>query len=193
MTKIASKSPRIIGITGAFGSGKSTASSLLSKNGFLDITLSSFLEEEAHQRGITQVTRKVLQDIGNEWRTSYGKGILAQKALVLVNNGQSIVIDGIRNIGELEILRKSGQFVLVAIVSDRDKRFERLTVSRRREALTWDLFTKLDYRDLGIQQEENGLQVASCIALADKYIENNSTQEAFIKRLERFVKETQES
>lgn len=191
MAKIASNTPLIIGITGAFGSGKSTASSFFSKNEFQDIVLSSFLEEEAHKRGETYITRKVLQDIGNEWRISYGKGVLAQKALESVGTNQKIVIDGIRNVGELEVLRGHGNFVLLAMVSDREKRFERLKDLKRREELTWELFDKLDYRDLGIEQEEKGLQVASCIALADNYIENNGTQEEFYERLQEFLKEVQ--
>lgn len=189
MTNQASNIARIIGITGAFGSGKSTASSFLSKNGFNDIVLSSFLEEEAHKRGVEKVTRKILQDIGNEWRATYGKGILAQKALEVVGEGQHIVIDGIRNVGEIEVFRKHDNFLLLAIVSDRENRFNRLKQLKRREALTWDVFEKLDYRDLGIDQEEKGLQVASCIALADRYIENNGTEEAFLERLERFLEE----
>ncbi len=189
MSSLPSNRPLIIGITGAFGSGKSTASSFFSKNGFQDIALSSFLEEEAHRRGETKITRKVLQDIGNEWRGLYGKGILAQKALETVNAGEKIVIDGIRNVGEVEILRETGNFVLLAVVSDRANRFERLKTMKRREELTWDLFEKLDYRDLGIRQEEKGLQVAACIALADRFIENNGTFEGFVKRLEGLVQE----
>lgn len=189
MANKASNTPLIIGITGAFGSGKSTASSFLSKNGFDDITLSSFLEEEAHARGVTYVTRKVLQDIGNEWREKYGKGILAQKALEVVQEGQRIVIDGIRNIGEVEVFRESGNFLLLAVVSDREKRFERLKHLKRREDLTWDVFAKLDYRDLGIENTEKGLQVALCIALADKFVENNKTTQDFIERLQEFLGE----
>lgn len=187
MARIASNKPLIIGITGAFGSGKSTASSFFSKKGFQDIALSSFLEEEAHRRGESRVTRKILQDIGNEWREMFGKGILAEKALEIVETGQNIVVDGIRNIGEVEKFRQTGTFLLLAIVSDRDKRFERLKAMRRREDLTWELFEKLDYRDLGIEQEDKGLQVASCIALADKFIENNTTFENFIERLEQLT------
>lgn len=189
MVKTVSNTPLIIGITGAFGSGKSTASSFFSKNSFQDIALSSFLEEEAHKREETYITRKVLQDIGNEWREQFGKGILAQKALELVRSDDKIVIDGIRNVGEVEVLRKSGYFILLAIVSDRKKRFERLKTLKRREELTWELFEKLDYRDLGIEQEEKGLQVASCIALADNYIENNGSAQKFYERLEQFLEE----
>lgn len=183
------KKPFVIGITGAFGSGKSTAAQFFEKEGFVQIALSSFLEEEAHKRQLP-ITRKVLQDIGNEWREQQGKGILATLALEKVTRDhvEKVIIDGIRNVGEIEVLRKEAEFVLLAIVADRKVRFERLSKIKRREDLTWDLFTKLDYRDLGIESSERGLQVASCIALADSYIENNAGKEAFLERLQRFLK-----
>ena len=141
----------IIGITGAFGSGKSTASSFFEKKGFTKIVLSSFLEIEAKKRGIKKISRKILQDIGNEWREKYGSGILAKKAnqLLKQKNTQRIVVDGIRNLGEIEEFKKNKNFVLVAIVANRKIRFERLRSLKRREELTWDIFEKLDKRDLG--------------------------------------------
>ncbi|HXS15009.1 MAG TPA: AAA family ATPase [Candidatus Saccharimonadales bacterium] len=178
--------PVIIGITGAFGSGKSTAADYFEKKGFVSITLSSFLEEEATRRNLVPITRKNLQDIGNEWRETYGKGILAQRALEKAESdlSQRYVVDGLRNTGEIEVFRENANFQLVAIVSDRKNRFERLQKVKRREEMTWELFETLDARDLGTESSGNGLQVASCIALADIFIENNTTEELFKKRLD---------
>lgn len=175
-----------IGITGAFGSGKSTAAAYFQSKGFLSITLSSFLEEEAKKRK-SETTREVLQDIGNEWREKFGKDVLSQKALEYIKKShvKKVIIDGLRNIGEIELLRKIPGFILLAVVSDRKIRFKRLQKIKRREKLTWELFTRLDYRDLGIEHEEKGLQVASCIALADHFIENNSSLKHFLQRLEK--------
>lgn len=176
---------KIIGVTGAFGSGKSTAAAFFKELGFYKIVLSEFLEEEAKKRGTTDITRKVLQDIGNEWREKYGASVLAKKALdeILAGKHEKVVIDGIRNVGEIEHLRNSGNFILIAIVSDIKTRFERLKKLRRREDLTWDLFEKLDSRDSGVDQKETGLQVDKCISLADIYIENNGSEEEFKNKL----------
>lgn len=183
--------PLIIGITGAFGSGKSKASSFLEPWGFKKITLSSFLEEEAKKRGFKKITRKILQDIGNKFRKVYGRGILAKKALEFLKKEKisRAVIDGIRNIGEAEEFRKNNKFILIAIVADRAVRFERLKRLKRREDLTFSLFTKLDRRDLGLGQAKTGLHVAECIALSDIFIDNNCELGEFKEKLDRKIKE----
>lgn len=177
--------PLIIGITGAFGSGKSTAADFLENKGLRKIILSSFLEEEAKRRSFRKITRKILQDIGNEWRKKYGREILAKKALSFLKERQinKMVIDGVRNVGEIQELRKQENFLLLAIVADRKVRFERLEKLKRREKLTLKVFNKLDKRDLGLGQKETGLQVAQCIALADVFIENNQGEKEFKNKL----------
>ncbi len=181
-----SNTKRIIGITGAFGSGKTTAAKYLENKGYKVVALSQPLEKEALKRKLP-LTRKVLQDIGNEWREVYGSGILATKALSSVKNNEKIVIDGLRNLGEVEVLRKN-KGVLLAVVADRDIRFERLRKLKRREKLTKSLFRSLDLRDLGVDEKITGLQTALCIALADVYIDSNSDMKDFERKLDTFMK-----
>ena len=183
------KQPILLGITGAFGSGKTTASSFFVERGFELITLSSFLEEELRKSHDGPITRKALQDTGNELRSKYGSGILAQKALTYITEKKKefAVIDGIRNLGEIEVLRAHPSFVLLAIVSNRKIRFERLKAAPRRETLTWDLFTQLDYRDLGVGEKDTGLQTGLCVSLADIFIDNNSSLEVLKQKLEGVV------
>lgn len=180
----------IIGITGAFGSGKSTAADFFASRGFKKIILSSFLEEEAKKRGFCKITRKMLQDIGNQWRKKYGSGILTKKALELLKGEkvEKAVIDGIRNVGEINKLKKYKSFVLLAIISDRKVRFNRLAKLKRREKLSWELFKKLDRRDLGLGQKNTGLQVIACQKLADYFIENNGNKKDFERKLENLLK-----
>jgi dephospho-CoA kinase len=122
-------------------------------------------------------------------RAEYGADILAKKALEQIKKEQldRVVIDGIRNINEVETLCTNPDFLLLAIVADRSVRFERLQKNPRREKLDAKLFAELDYRDVGIGEKDTGLQVALCIALADVFIENNSTRHAFEKRLAKYL------
>lgn len=183
--------PLFIGITGAFGSGKSTAADFFEERGFTKIVLSSFLEKEAKTRGIKKITRKILQDIGNEWRKKYGPGILAKKAVWYLKSKkiERAVVDGIRSLGEVEEFKKNNNFVLVAIVANRKIRFERLRNLKRREKLTWDIFERLDKRDLGIGEEKTGLQVAFCIAASDVFTDSNGKIEEFKNKLNDFLKD----
>ena len=179
----------LIGITGGFGSGKSKASSFFELKGFEKIILSSFLEEEAIKRGFKKITRKILQDIGNEWRKKFGHGILAEKAVDYIKRKKikKAVIDGIRNAGEVERLRKEKNFVLLAIIADKQNRFQRLKNLKRREKLTWEIFKRLDKRDMGLGQKHTGLQVAACQKLADVVIKNNGIPEEFVEKLNSFL------
>lgn len=171
----------IIGITGGFGSGKTTATSYFAASGFKSITLSQFLEEEARRRGISKITRKILQDIGNEWRRKYGAGILAKKALELAKKSswEKIVIDGIRNLAEVVELRREKGFILLGIITSREERFERERNRKRREDLSWELFNKLDRRDMGLGQKKYGLQIKSCLEVADVKVTNNGSRAEF--------------
>lgn len=176
----------IIGITGAFGSGKTTAAKFFSKNGYELATLSSILEKVAEERGLP-LTRKVLQDIGNEMREEAGIGILMEK--VLANNlSKKLVIDGLRNLGEVLELKKNKNSTLLAIVADKKVRFDRLKNLKRREQLTPDIFNKLDMRDLGVNEKVTGLQTALCIALSDVFIDSNGGVKDFEKDLTKFLK-----
>ncbi len=176
----------IIGITGAFGSGKSTAATLIEREGYKKVYLSSYLELEAKKRKLP-LTRKVLQDLGNEMRESQGSGVLMQRALQDLRNENKIVVDGLRNLGEVTVLKKQKGSVLLSIMADREVRFNRLRLLKRREKLTPKLFERLDLRDLGVNEKITGLQTAFCIALADVYIDSNSTMDVFEAKILNFL------
>lgn len=183
--------PLIVGITGAFGSGKSTAAEILKSFGFEKISLAQFLEDELKNRGEKNITRKLLQDLGNEWRGRYGAEILAKKALDLIGKRafKKVVIEGFRNCAEIEEFRRFGKLKLIGIVVNRKIRFERLKKLDRREKLDWKLFNELDNRDLGIGEGKEGLQVAICLALSDVFIENNHGQDELKKKMKDAIKE----
>lgn len=183
--------PLIIGITGAFGSGKSTAAEFLERLGFTKISLVQFLEEELKKRGEKKITRHLLQDLGNELRKKYGAGVLAQKALAKISDKamQKVVVEGFRNSSEIEEFRKQNNFKLIGVVVNRRIRFDRLKNLNRREKLNWKLFNELDNRDLGIGEGKKGLQVAICLALSDVFIENNHSLDELKNKIQDAVKE----
>ncbi len=183
------KKIKIIGITGTFGSGKSTAADYLVSKGYTKIVLSKFLEDALTYSGEKDITRKKLQDLGNSWREMHGAGVLGKKAVehIQEKNIEKIVVEAIRNIQEIEELRKIGEVSLIALLVDRNIRYKRLIKLKRREKLTSDLFEKLDLRDMGVGEKNTGLQVAICIAISDIFIENNKTEKELFKKFEEVI------
>ncbi len=173
------KDPLIIGLVGLPGAGKTTVARYLQQKGFTRITLSDFIREEANKSGISPITRELLQDYGNKMRQEFGPDILAQRALMKIHEtGAKAVVDGIRNIHEVNFLKRSQGFILIAIVADARVRFERLKHRQDHPfAGTYEDFSNLEKREDALGQEDVGLRVQDCIAQADYRIENATSLE----------------
>ena len=99
----------IVGLTGTMSSGKGTVSDYLVEKGFDKYVFSDVIRAEAKKLNIPE-TRENLQKIGDKLRKeSNNPGILAKLLVEKINTGMSIV-DGIRNLKEIEELRKRNDF-----------------------------------------------------------------------------------
>ena len=191
-TNITSDLP-MLGFTGALGSGCSYfAKGLADFHRYVHCHLSSPIHAEAARRGLEH-TAGVLLDIGNEMRRQYGPNHLARLALDWADKQvpppdskerpAGVILDGIRNTGELEALRQGPNFYLFSVQADMDKRQERLVGTER--CPDEKSFEVADKRD----QEEKplfGQQVRKCNDLADVIVINDKSisKEAEGKRRE---------
>ena len=176
----------IIGLTGTLGSGKGMLGDYFRKKGFIYLSLSDELREIARENSII-LTRENLQNLGNKLRQDKGPGFLAKRVVDKINNQKydKVIIDGIRNPGEIEELKTLKSFSLVSVDSPQEIRFRRL-VTRNRESdpKTWEDFLRVDARDQGFGESSSGQAVLRCMILADFKISNESTQEEFEKKAE---------
>lgn len=186
----------VIGLTGTIGAGKDIVREYLKqKFNCFYVKLSEILKNEIEKkRG--KLSRKLMQDSGDEMRRKYGTHILAKVAIdYLPRNKELIVIDGIRNLGEIDYLRKNfgKNFVLIAIDSKPELRFERLKKRARIEdPKTWEEFLEMDARDQGIDQPDYGQQTRKCIDKADFIITNNGSLEEFQTNISETLKKIEE-
>ncbi len=172
----------IIGITGSIACGKEAVSKYFIEKGFTHFFLSQSLREELKRKGM-EITRKNLQDLGNELREEEGAGVLAKKILEKVEEGDYI-IDGIRNPSEVEEFRKNKDFILIAIDAPQKIRYERsIYRSKTSDASTWEEFLEMDKRDFG-EEIESGQQVGKCMKMADFKIANDSNLEDLYDKLD---------
>ncbi len=183
----------IIGLTGTKACGKGEISEFLKQRDFVYYSLSDIVREETKKRGIENYTIKDLQDVGNDLREKHGLGVLAKKVIEkikkdIAENKEKFIVDGIRNPGEIEELRKIPGFKLIAVDALLKKRFEWINKrGRTTDMKKWQDFLKMDARDKGNKELKVGQQVSKCIELADFKIFNDGSIEELHKKVEEIL------
>ena len=163
----------IVCITGMPGAGKSTIAESLRKKGFYVIAMGDVIREEARQRNLDP-TDNNLGKLMLNLRDDLGPGAIAHLILRKINSEDNdtaerdnIVIDGIRGIAEVEILKRVGCVKLLAIHASTDKRFTHLKQrARSDDPSVMEEFTSRDKRELTVG-------ISEAIALADETLSNN--------------------
>jgi len=175
----------VIAITGMPGSGKALASSSAEEHNIPVFICGDVVREEASATKIPQ-TPENLGSLMLKMRAQYGADIIARRLITKINlvPSKTIVVEGLRSLDELELLREKFDVKLLAIHSPPTQRLQRLVRrGRSDDPKTLKEFNERDRRELMVG-------AGSVIALADQLIVNDSTIEAFKLKLTRFYEET---
>lgn len=175
-----SRPPRLIGLTGTNGAGKSEAAAFFVARGCAYFSLSDILREELGTRG-EAVTRDNLIRTGNELRERFGPDVLARRTMAKVRG--PAVVDSIRNTHEIAYLRRQPGFVLLAIDAPVETRFARVAARGRDESAA-DLEA---FRNKEEQERAGGAtaqQLEACMAAADRLILNDGSIPDLHRKLE---------
>jgi deoxycytidylate deaminase len=183
----------VIGLTGSVGSGCTTLSKVLVECGFVRASLSDLIKEKfrgIHGKEPTRGAygpnwRYELQNIGNQGRRgdflnggaagTDPRGYWVRLALdrIPTEGPADIVVDGVRNVGEVKALREKfpqGRFWLVAVHADYTTRWKR--VQRLGSYDNEDCFKRDDLRDSG-EDDPAGQDVRHCVYDADYVFRND--------------------
>lgn len=156
-------------LTGMPGAGKSTVASFLKEKGFATVTMGDAVREEAKRQSL-EPTDANLGKLMLKLRQDLGPGAVAHLVLRKLErdgNSGNVVIDGIRSIPEVEVLKKAGHVKLLAIHASQETRFKHLVDRGRSDApASTDEFAGRDKRELSVG-------ISEAIALADETISNN--------------------
>jgi dephospho-CoA kinase len=163
----------IVCLTGMPGAGKSSVACFLKEKGFSVVTMGDVIREEASRQGL-EPTDINLGKMMLKLRQDLGPGAVGQIVLQKLareeegsNSNNAVVIDGIRSIAEVEILKKAGHVRLLAIHASQDTRLKHLRKRGREDAPSdGEEFTGRDKRELSVG-------VSEAIALANEMISNN--------------------
>jgi deoxycytidylate deaminase/dephospho-CoA kinase len=174
----------VIGLTGPFGSGCSTASKTLrDERKFKVVKLSEPILAQWRAAGGRGSPRRVdLQRIGDELREGRGSGILVELSLGALRQSERplpalVVVDGIRNLGEIQVLRDwfGYRFWVMAVLASHQERWDRIGATAYKDVgLDKDSFLEDDLRDAN-EETQYGQQVQLCIDQADVLIDNSSS------------------
>lgn len=179
----------IIGLTGPMGGGKGEVVKIFQEKGFLYVTLSDIVREEARKRGVPE-ERSQLMEVGNFLRASEGVGVLAKKSLskILASDKDKWIVDGIRNPAEIEELRNTENVFILGITAPRETLVERIMGrGRLGDAIVKEEIIKKMDREWGIGEPESGQQVGKCIEMTDFIIENTGSLEELKKKIEEYL------
>ncbi len=180
----------IIGLVGPIASGKGILASHLEKLGFNYQSLSDRVREEAKLRH-KELTRENLQNIGDELRSQFGNQILAERtAKLLADYAGNIVIDSIRNPGEISFLQKAFDIVVIGIdapVKARLGWYLERSHSRGEDGTTPEDFFRANARDLGVAGDSSGQQVNQCLKMSDVVIQNTGSKQELIDKIDALI------
>jgi dephospho-CoA kinase len=173
---------RVLGFTGMPGSGKSEAMEVAKARGHPVVRMGDLIWEEVERQGLPRDAVNVGK-VANAMRDSHGKDVwavrTAERVRKVATGHKLVLIDGIRNIEEVATLRKElgHDFVLVAIHTDPDHRFQRMAARGRAD----------DSRDVTVlrarDEREMNWGIARTIALADEMVVNDATLDIFRSRV----------
>ena len=182
----------VIGLVGSLCSGKGTVADHLKYLGFSYEILSDRVREEARARGL-EITRTILQDIGNELRETFGGQILVERTLPLIIDKRSnLVIDSIRNPDEIDYLRDVLGATIIGIDAPREIRLQWYLArakERGEDGTTSEDFYRHDNRDWGIGEQSCGQQVKKCLEMADSILFNMGTKNYLYDECDSILKE----
>ncbi len=159
----------IVCITGMPGAGKSTIVSKLEEIGFKKFTLGDGIRAEAKRRNI-EPSGENLGKLMLEVREKNGPGAVAE---LIINSIQEstddiVIIDGVRSIAEIEVLKKIGNVKLLAVEASSETRYSFLSSrGRSDDPKTKEKFEERDNREIGVGLDKS-------IKIADKTITNHN-------------------
>ncbi len=175
---------KLIAFVGMPASGKSEAAAIAMSLNIPVINMGDVVRKETARRGLPP-TDENIGGTGTALRKEEGMDAVAKRcAKSIPRNSHVVVVDGIRNIEEINYFKKTfgGDFKLIAIYTPFEQRFQR--VKKRYRSDDMGSMEELKRRD----EREKGWGLNSAIETADVTIENIGTIEEFRKRIEKLLK-----
>jgi len=169
------KKDLIIGITGTLGAGKGTIVDYLKEKGFKHYSAREYITQEIKRRGMP-VNRDSMVIVGNDLREKYGPSHVAEALYEqAAEEGGSCILESLRTPGEIEALRKKGNFHLFAIDADPKLRYERILLRKTEtDRISFEEFLANEKREME-SDDPNKLNLSKTKEMANFVFDNSRT------------------
>lgn len=177
---------KIIGITGTLGAGKGTVVDYLVNNlGFKHYSVRSYLIDKIKKNRLP-VNRDTMTEEANKLRASHSSAyIIEQLYKKAVEDCGNAIIESIRTPGEVDFLKKQGEFYLIAVDADPKIRYDRITLrATETDNISFDTFMSNEKREF-TTSDPNKQNLNRCIEMADLVIQNNGDITELHKQLKK--------
>ncbi len=178
----------IIGITGTLGAGKGTIVEYLVKNhGFKHYSVRDYIGNEIKKRG-KEINRDTLVEVANDLRAHNSPSFITDELYkIAVSKGENAVIESIRTPGEIESLRRSKNFVLLAVDAPVEIRYQRIILRQSEtDRVSEETFIQNEKREM-TSTDPNKQNLSKCILEADYLLNNGGNKEALYEQLEKIL------
>ncbi|MFX1366101.1 MAG: AAA family ATPase [Promethearchaeota archaeon] len=172
---------KVIAICGLPGSGKTTAIKAIEDLGIV-VSMGDVVRNEARKMHL-EPSGFIIGEIAKELREKGGPAIIAEKCVELIKNldTEVVFVDGVRSFYEVNVFREFWKFPIVAIITDEQKRINRLFErGRSDDPKHIEELKERDKREREFGQEE-------VLEKANYTILNNSTIDALKKNSRKII------
>jgi dCMP deaminase len=174
----------VIGITGTLGAGKGTIVEILKEKGFVHYSARDFLVKEIEKLGL-EVNRDTMTLVANQRRKEEGADFIAKGLLSMAKQqDKNCIIESIRNIKEIDYLKKNSEFILFSIDADIKTRYKRIKLRKSEtDKVDFKTFCENEQREM-TSNDENKQNLSLCIQRADFAFDNNGSMEDLKKKVD---------
>ncbi|MEM2918596.1 MAG: AAA family ATPase [Candidatus Altiarchaeota archaeon] len=175
----------IIGITGKIGAGKTASSAYISEKYNAAVYRFSQILLDILHRLYLEPTRENFQRIGACLRKGINKNVIvdALRKDIEKEKSEIIVIDGIRYLNEVQMLRKFDRNVLLAVDAPLELRYIRC--KERNEKSEETKMTLEEF--IESERRETERELSTVLKKADYWIDNSGSREELMKKIDEIL------